>query len=155
MGGGVFKASKECIVFHARGIEQFGGGGCMHCAGGVGGGLRDFALRVDQGGRQKVVANALTRKEQIKPQRVRALLLTIGLDLHERILEAQIEALKPENLKNEDVGVLDMCEGQSRTPKDIETVSTTSITRQWKWDNIHDGFFTKAPSRHKVLTPSG
>ncbi|GJY55859.1 putative reverse transcriptase domain-containing protein [Tanacetum coccineum] len=30
--------------------------------------------------------------------------MTIGLDLPKRILEAQIEALKPENLENEDVG---------------------------------------------------
>ncbi|GKC00805.1 putative reverse transcriptase domain-containing protein [Tanacetum coccineum] len=30
--------------------------------------------------------------------------MTIGLDLPKRILEAQIEALKPANLKNEDVG---------------------------------------------------
>nr|GFA49065.1 putative reverse transcriptase domain-containing protein [Tanacetum cinerariifolium] len=30
--------------------------------------------------------------------------MTIGLDLTKQILEAQIEALKPENLKNEDVG---------------------------------------------------
>nr|GEX10094.1 putative reverse transcriptase domain-containing protein [Tanacetum cinerariifolium] len=30
--------------------------------------------------------------------------MTIGLDLPKRVLEAQIEALKPENLKNEDVG---------------------------------------------------
>ncbi|GJY09282.1 hypothetical protein Tco_0377467 [Tanacetum coccineum] len=37
-------------------------------------------------------------------ERVRALVMTIGLDLPKRILEAQIEALKPENLVNEDVG---------------------------------------------------
>ncbi|GKB27399.1 putative reverse transcriptase domain-containing protein [Tanacetum coccineum] len=37
-------------------------------------------------------------------RRVRALVMTIGLDLPKRILEAQIEALKPENLENEDVG---------------------------------------------------
>ncbi|GKF74727.1 putative reverse transcriptase domain-containing protein [Tanacetum coccineum] len=30
--------------------------------------------------------------------------MTIGLDLPKQILEAHIEALKPENLKNEDVG---------------------------------------------------
>ncbi|GJV45465.1 putative reverse transcriptase domain-containing protein [Tanacetum coccineum] len=36
--------------------------------------------------------------------RVRALVMTIGLDLPKRILEAQIEARKPENLKSEDVG---------------------------------------------------
>nr|GFB23621.1 hypothetical protein [Tanacetum cinerariifolium] len=30
--------------------------------------------------------------------------MTIGLDLPKQILEAQIEALKPKNLRNEDVG---------------------------------------------------
>nr|GEV87587.1 hypothetical protein [Tanacetum cinerariifolium] len=51
-----------------------------------------------------VVADALIRKELIEPLRVRALVMTIGLDLPKQILEAQIEALKPENLENEDVG---------------------------------------------------
>nr|GEW84721.1 putative reverse transcriptase domain-containing protein [Tanacetum cinerariifolium] len=51
-----------------------------------------------------VVADALSRKEQIEPLRVRALVMTISLDLPKQILEAQIEALQPENLKNEDVG---------------------------------------------------
>ncbi|GJW90925.1 putative reverse transcriptase domain-containing protein [Tanacetum coccineum] len=55
-------------------------------------------------GKANVVADALSRKERIEPLRVRALVMTIGLDLPKRILEAQIEALKPENLKNEDVG---------------------------------------------------
>ncbi|GJX65787.1 putative reverse transcriptase domain-containing protein [Tanacetum coccineum] len=55
-------------------------------------------------GKANVVADALSRKEQIKPLRVRALVMTIGLDLPKRILEAQIEARKPENLKSEDVG---------------------------------------------------
>ncbi|GKG13629.1 hypothetical protein Tco_0350589, partial [Tanacetum coccineum] len=48
--------------------------------------------------------DALSRKERVKPLRVRALVMTIGLDLPKRILEAQIEARKPENLKSEDVG---------------------------------------------------
>ncbi|GKB32359.1 putative reverse transcriptase domain-containing protein, partial [Tanacetum coccineum] len=51
-----------------------------------------------------VVADALSRKERIEPLRVRSLVMTIGLDLPKRILEAQIEAQKPENLVNEDVG---------------------------------------------------
>nr|GEW21713.1 putative reverse transcriptase domain-containing protein [Tanacetum cinerariifolium] len=51
-----------------------------------------------------VVADPLSRKEQVEPLRVRALVMTIGLDLPKRILEAQIKALEPENLKNEDVG---------------------------------------------------
>ncbi|GJR23145.1 putative reverse transcriptase domain-containing protein [Tanacetum coccineum] len=55
-------------------------------------------------GKANVVADALSRKERIKPLRVRALVMTIGLDLPKQILEAQIEARKPENLKSEDVG---------------------------------------------------
>nr|GEX22031.1 putative reverse transcriptase domain-containing protein [Tanacetum cinerariifolium] len=51
-----------------------------------------------------VMADALSRKEQMEPLRVRALVMTIDLDLPKQILEAQIEALKPENLENEDVG---------------------------------------------------
>ncbi|GKD16842.1 putative reverse transcriptase domain-containing protein, partial [Tanacetum coccineum] len=54
--------------------------------------------------RANVVADALSRKERIEPLRVRALVMTIGLNLPKRILEAQIEALKTENLVNEDVG---------------------------------------------------
>ncbi|GKB48591.1 putative reverse transcriptase domain-containing protein [Tanacetum coccineum] len=55
-------------------------------------------------GKANVVADALSRKERIEPLRVRALVMTIGLDLPKQILEAYIEALKPENLENEDVG---------------------------------------------------
>nr|GEV23246.1 hypothetical protein [Tanacetum cinerariifolium] len=51
-----------------------------------------------------VVADALIRKERIEPLRVRALVITIDLNLPKQILEAQIEALKPENLEKEDVG---------------------------------------------------
>nr|GEW42705.1 retrotransposon protein, putative, Ty3-gypsy subclass [Tanacetum cinerariifolium] len=51
-----------------------------------------------------VVADALSRKELVEPLRVRALVMTISLDLPKQILEGQIEALKPENLENEDVG---------------------------------------------------
>nr|GEV86829.1 putative reverse transcriptase domain-containing protein [Tanacetum cinerariifolium] len=55
-------------------------------------------------GKANVVADALSCKEQIEPLWVRALVMIIGLDLPKRILEALIEALKPENLENEDVG---------------------------------------------------
>ncbi|GKE52635.1 putative reverse transcriptase domain-containing protein [Tanacetum coccineum] len=50
-----------------------------------------------------VVADALSRKER-EPLRVRALVMTISLDLPKQILKAQIEARKPENIKKEDVG---------------------------------------------------
>nr|GEY28346.1 hypothetical protein [Tanacetum cinerariifolium] len=51
-----------------------------------------------------MVADALSCKERIEPLRVRALVMTICLDLPRQILEAQIKALKPENLEKEDVG---------------------------------------------------
>nr|GEZ36298.1 reverse transcriptase domain-containing protein [Tanacetum cinerariifolium] len=53
-------------------------------------------------GKANVVADALSRKEQ-EPLRVRALVMTISLDLPKQILNAQTEARKPENIKNEDV----------------------------------------------------
>ncbi|GJZ23094.1 putative reverse transcriptase domain-containing protein [Tanacetum coccineum] len=55
-------------------------------------------------GKANVVADALSRKERNKPLRVRALVMTIGLNLPKQILEAQIEAHKLENFKKEDVG---------------------------------------------------
>ncbi|GJU51915.1 hypothetical protein Tco_1221470 [Tanacetum coccineum] len=55
-------------------------------------------------GKANVMADALSRKERIEPLRVRALVMTIGLNLPKQILETQIEALKIENLVNEDVG---------------------------------------------------
>nr|GEU92008.1 hypothetical protein [Tanacetum cinerariifolium]GEW32295.1 hypothetical protein [Tanacetum cinerariifolium] len=69
-------------------------------------GSEDFVVYCDAShkGKANVVADALSHKERIKPLRVRALVMTIGLDLPKQILEAQIEALKLENLENEDVG---------------------------------------------------
>nr|GEV21570.1 putative reverse transcriptase domain-containing protein [Tanacetum cinerariifolium] len=55
-------------------------------------------------GKANVVADALSRKERIKPLGVRALVMIIGLDLPKKILRAQTEAKKPKNLKKEDVG---------------------------------------------------
>ncbi|GKB89168.1 putative reverse transcriptase domain-containing protein [Tanacetum coccineum] len=50
-----------------------------------------------------VVADALSRKERNKPIRVRALVMTIGLNLPKQILSAQSEARKEENFINEDL----------------------------------------------------
>nr|GFB36152.1 putative reverse transcriptase domain-containing protein [Tanacetum cinerariifolium] len=55
-------------------------------------------------GKANVVADALSRKEREPPLRVRALVMTIGLDLPRQILNAQTKARKPENIKEEDVG---------------------------------------------------
>ncbi|GJX51259.1 putative reverse transcriptase domain-containing protein [Tanacetum coccineum] len=50
-----------------------------------------------------MVADVLSRKERIKPLRVRTLVMTIGLNLCKRILNAQAEARKEENYGTEDL----------------------------------------------------
>ncbi|GKC49889.1 retrotransposon protein, putative, ty3-gypsy subclass [Tanacetum coccineum] len=64
-----------------------------------------------------VVADALGSKEREPPLRIRALFITIGLDLPKQILNAQTEARKPENLKKEDVG--GMLLENSKDPKKV------------------------------------
>ncbi|GJV55096.1 putative reverse transcriptase domain-containing protein [Tanacetum coccineum] len=55
-------------------------------------------------GKANVIADALSRKERDQPLKVRALVMTIGLDLPKQILNAQTKVQKPKNIKNEDVG---------------------------------------------------
>ncbi|GJT67167.1 putative reverse transcriptase domain-containing protein [Tanacetum coccineum] len=65
----------------------------------------DCDIRYHRGEKQqKSRADALSRKEREPPLRVRALVMTISLDLPKQILNAQTEARKPENIKSEDVG---------------------------------------------------
>nr|GFB77042.1 reverse transcriptase domain-containing protein [Tanacetum cinerariifolium] len=66
-----------------------------------------------------VVADTLSRKEREPPLRVRALVMTIGLDLPRQILNAQTEARKPKNIKEEDVG--GMLVENSRDPEKVRT----------------------------------
>nr|GEW05416.1 putative reverse transcriptase domain-containing protein [Tanacetum cinerariifolium] len=67
--------------------------------------LSDYDCKIHyHPGKANVVADALSRKERIKPLRVRTLVMTIGLNLPRQILEAHTEVMKPENLKSEDVG---------------------------------------------------
>ncbi|GJX97962.1 putative reverse transcriptase domain-containing protein [Tanacetum coccineum] len=54
-------------------------------------------------GKANVVADALSQKSRPKPLRVRALVMTIGLNLPARILNAQVEARKEENYGTEDL----------------------------------------------------
>nr|GEW48793.1 reverse transcriptase domain-containing protein [Tanacetum cinerariifolium] len=82
----------------------------------------DYEIRYHPG-KVNVVAGALSKKERIKPLRVRALVMTIGLNLPKQILEAQTEALKPENL----------------TAEGVEEIP------EWKWEKITMDFVTKLP----------
>ncbi|GKB05908.1 hypothetical protein Tco_0834103 [Tanacetum coccineum] len=92
-------------------------------------------------GKANVVADALSRKERIEPLRVRALVMTIGLDLPKRILEAQIEAQKPENIVNEDVGgvgivgkTLDTCLIICDREEDSLLISGDQFKKLWGTD---------------------
>ncbi|GJT83097.1 putative reverse transcriptase domain-containing protein [Tanacetum coccineum] len=58
-------------------------------------------------------------KEREPPLRVQALVMTIGLNLPKQILDAQTEARKPENIKNEDVG--GMLVENSKDPEKFRT----------------------------------
>ncbi|GJU04378.1 putative reverse transcriptase domain-containing protein [Tanacetum coccineum] len=66
-----------------------------------------------------VVIDALSRKEREPPLRVRALVMTIGLNHPKQILNAQTEARKPENIKNEAVG--GMLLENSKDPEKFKT----------------------------------
>ncbi|GKE31214.1 putative reverse transcriptase domain-containing protein [Tanacetum coccineum] len=54
-------------------------------------------------GKANVVADSLSRKERIKPLRVRNLVMTIGLNLPKQILNAQAKARKEENYVTKDL----------------------------------------------------
>nr|GEZ84008.1 putative reverse transcriptase domain-containing protein [Tanacetum cinerariifolium] len=113
-------------------------------------------------GKANVVADALSRKEWIKPLRVRALVMTIGLDLPKKILRAQTEAKKPKNLKKEDVGGMlienskdpEKFRWEKLEPRIDRTLCLDNRSwllcyeiPQWKWDNITMDFVTKLPKK--------
>nr|GEZ93258.1 putative reverse transcriptase domain-containing protein [Tanacetum cinerariifolium] len=78
----------------------------------------DCEIRYHQG-KANVITDALSRKEREPPLRVRALVMTIGLDLPRQILNAQTEAKKPKNIKKEDVG--GMLVENLRDPEKVRT----------------------------------
>nr|GEY99149.1 putative reverse transcriptase domain-containing protein [Tanacetum cinerariifolium] len=57
--------------------------------------------------KENVVADALSRKERIKPLRVRSLVMIIHPKLPSQILEAQTEEIKEENIKVENLQRMD------------------------------------------------
>ncbi|GJT76291.1 putative reverse transcriptase domain-containing protein [Tanacetum coccineum] len=58
-------------------------------------------------GKENVVADALIRKERVKPKRVRAMAMTIQSEVNRMILAAQTEAFKEENASTERLHGLD------------------------------------------------
>ena len=77
--------------------------------------LNDYECEIKyHPGKANVVADALIRKERVKPLRVGALGLTIATYLTDRIREAQGNDLKPENVAVERLqGMVDHLEAKS------------------------------------------
>ncbi|GJY86787.1 reverse transcriptase domain-containing protein [Tanacetum coccineum] len=126
-------------------------------------------------GKANVVADALSRKKRIKPLRVRALILTVHPKLPSQILEAQNEALKEENVKNENLRGMDKsfeyqkpklklywwpnmkaiiaeyvskCLTCSRVKAECQKPSGLLVQPEipmWKWERITMDFVTKLP----------
>nr|GEW62791.1 putative reverse transcriptase domain-containing protein [Tanacetum cinerariifolium] len=87
-----------------------------------------------------VVADALSRKERSRPLRVRALVMTMGLNLPKEILEAQTEALKPENPYR--------CLTCSKVKAEHQKPSGLLVQPEipeWKQEKITMDFITKLP----------
>nr|GEV40739.1 putative reverse transcriptase domain-containing protein [Tanacetum cinerariifolium] len=80
--------------------------------------LSDYDCKIHyHPGKGNVVADALSRKDR-EPLRVRSLVMTVHTNLPEKILEAQTEAMKEENVKAENLGgIRDMIMHESHKSK--------------------------------------
>ncbi|GJR36687.1 putative reverse transcriptase domain-containing protein [Tanacetum coccineum] len=103
-------------------------------------------------GKANVVADALSQKKRIKPLRVRALILTVHPKLPSQILEAQNEALKEENVKNENLRGMDKSfeirPDGTRFKAECQKPSGLLVQPEipmWKWERITMDFVTKLP----------
>nr|GEV82118.1 reverse transcriptase domain-containing protein [Tanacetum cinerariifolium] len=128
----------------------------------------DYEIRYHPG-KENVVADAFSRKERIKPLRVRELVVTLHLNLPSQILKAQTEAIKEENTEDENLrGIdktfeaiiaeyVDKCLTCSRVKAECQNPSGLLIQPnipKWKWERITMDFVTKLPktsSRHDII----
>ncbi|GJS29422.1 putative reverse transcriptase domain-containing protein [Tanacetum coccineum] len=101
-------------------------------------------------GKANVVADALNRKERVKPRRVRAMAMTIQSGVKIMILAAQS--------MNKDIATyvskcLTCLKVKVEHQKPLSLLQQPEIP-EWKWDNITIGFITKLPrskSRHDTI----
>nr|GEV60657.1 reverse transcriptase domain-containing protein [Tanacetum cinerariifolium] len=105
-------------------------------------------------GKANVIADALCRKEQIKPLRVRSLVITIHPKLPSQILKAQNEAFKEENVKAENLRGMDKSfeirPNGTRCIKNRKCQKPSGLLVQpeismLKWERITMDFVTKLP----------
>nr|GEW74941.1 hypothetical protein [Tanacetum cinerariifolium] len=107
-------------------------------------------------GKANVVADALSQKERIKPLRVRALVMTIGLNLPSQILNVQAEAIKEENISEENLcGMEKEFKTRLNGTLYIEKQSSDKMYHDLKklywWTNMKAKFVTYAYNLERVV----
>ncbi|GJV59677.1 putative reverse transcriptase domain-containing protein, partial [Tanacetum coccineum] len=103
-------------------------------------------------GKANVVADALSRKERIKPLRVRALVMTLHPKLPSQILEALTEAIKEENIKAENLRGMDKAfevrpDGTHRRTKSAHFIPTKAT---YSMETLTGLYIKEIVSRHGV-----
>ncbi|GJR07641.1 reverse transcriptase domain-containing protein [Tanacetum coccineum] len=105
-------------------------------------------------GKANVVADALSRKERLKPRRVRAMAVTIQAGMREKIQAAQSEALKQENILMENLHGLDQQmekkEGESLYFMDRIWVPLIGDVRTMIMDEAHRSKYSVHPRADKM-----
>ncbi|GJZ65806.1 reverse transcriptase domain-containing protein, partial [Tanacetum coccineum] len=105
-------------------------------------------------GKANVVADALSRKEWLKPRRVRAMAVTIQAGMREKIQAAQSEALKQENVIMENLHGLDQQmekkEGESLYFMDRIWVPLVGSVRTMIMDEAHRSKYSVHPGADKM-----
>ncbi|GJY01114.1 putative reverse transcriptase domain-containing protein [Tanacetum coccineum] len=105
-------------------------------------------------GKANVVADALSRKERLKPRRVRAMAVTIQAGIRETIQAAQSEALKQENVLMENLHGLDQQmekkEGESLYFMDRIWVPLIGDVRTMIMDEAHKSKYSVHPGADKM-----
>ncbi|GJY02330.1 reverse transcriptase domain-containing protein [Tanacetum coccineum] len=105
-------------------------------------------------GKANVVADALSRKERLKPRRVRAMAMTVQIGMRERIQVAQSEALRQENILMENLHGLDQQmekkEGESLYFMDRIWVPLAGGMRTVVMDEAHKSKYSVHPGADKM-----
>ncbi|GJY96423.1 reverse transcriptase domain-containing protein [Tanacetum coccineum] len=105
-------------------------------------------------GKANVVADALSRKERLKPRRVRAMAMTVQIGMRERIQVAQSEALRQENILMENLHGLDQQmekkEGESLYFMDRIWVPLIGDVRTIIMDEAHKSKYSVHPGADKM-----
>ncbi|GKB33878.1 reverse transcriptase domain-containing protein [Tanacetum coccineum] len=105
-------------------------------------------------GKANVVADALSRKERLKPRRVRAMAVTIQIGMREKIQAAQSEELKQENILMENLHGLDQQiekkEGESLYFMDRIWVPLVGGMRKMIMNEAHKSKYSVHPGADKM-----